>query len=249
MPIPKARLLDVSEAGPHIRDSVRIPLSDLGARQHELPPRTEHLAVADTGTDAASAVAWLTAAGWQATLTEAFELGEPGILRLWEPNGFLAEVAPQLRPGRALDLGCGSGRSAVYLASLGWEVVAVDHLPDAIEMARDLERRYLAEPVVSWIAGDVDDYSDAHGFDLVTSFFFLDRDQLVRRVNELRSGGSLVVETFTAEHRAKFGRPREAFVVQHGELERLLRELEVLVCEQAWRPDGRHTVRYQGRRP
>jgi cyclopropane fatty-acyl-phospholipid synthase-like methyltransferase len=45
------------------------------------------------------------------------------------------EIASELPAGRALDLGCGFGRASIYLASLGWEVDAVDFVPEAIATA------------------------------------------------------------------------------------------------------------------
>lgn len=47
-----------------------------------------------------------------------------------------AEGAPLLRPGRALDLGCGTGTDTVYLARHGWEVTAIDMVPKALSIAR-----------------------------------------------------------------------------------------------------------------
>jgi SAM-dependent methyltransferase len=58
-----------------------------------------------------------------------------------------------LPPGRALDVGCGTGRDAVYLAKHGWEVTAVDSAEEAITKAR---QRGAEEGVeVQWIAADV----------------------------------------------------------------------------------------------
>jgi SAM-dependent methyltransferase len=48
--------------------------------------------------------------------------------RIWfgEPNAALADVASTIRPGRALDLGCGEGGDTVWLAEQGWQVTGVD---------------------------------------------------------------------------------------------------------------------------
>ena len=53
-----------------------------------------------------------------------------------QPRPELAELVRSCRPGRALDIGCGTGANAVFLAGSGWEVVAVDFAPEAIEAAR-----------------------------------------------------------------------------------------------------------------
>ncbi len=60
-----------------------------------------------------------------------------------------------LPPGRALDVGCGSGRDAVHLAKCGWQVTAVDLADAAIAKARQRAEEEGAE--VEWIAGDVSD--------------------------------------------------------------------------------------------
>jgi 2-polyprenyl-3-methyl-5-hydroxy-6-metoxy-1,4-benzoquinol methylase len=53
-----------------------------------------------------------------------------------EANQFLVEVAADLEPGTALDLGCGQGRNALWLAKLGFTVTGLDLSPVAIEQAR-----------------------------------------------------------------------------------------------------------------
>jgi SAM-dependent methyltransferase len=56
-------------------------------------------------------------------------------------------------PGRALDVGCGTGRDAVYLAQRGWAVTGVDGVPQALDGARERGQRAGVE--VKWILGDV----------------------------------------------------------------------------------------------
>ena len=51
------------------------------------------------------------------------------------PPPEVAAALTQLKPGRALDLGCGYGRSSIYLAQNGWRVVGIDFVPEAIAEA------------------------------------------------------------------------------------------------------------------
>src|SRR6266436_1513971 len=52
------------------------------------------------------------------------------------PTPLLVETSKRLTPGRALDLACGAGRNALWLAEQGWSVTAVDGSPAAIEILR-----------------------------------------------------------------------------------------------------------------
>lgn len=65
----------------------------------------------------------------------------------------LVEGPAALPAGRALDVGCGTGTQAVYLAGLGWQVTAVDAVPRALARARDRGRA--AGVTVDWILADV----------------------------------------------------------------------------------------------
>jgi SAM-dependent methyltransferase len=55
-----------------------------------------------------------------------------------EPNRFLVQEVDGLAPGRALDLGAGEGRNAVWLARQGWQVTAVDYSDVGLDKARRL---------------------------------------------------------------------------------------------------------------
>ncbi|WP_090933826.1 class I SAM-dependent methyltransferase [Nonomuraea jiangxiensis] len=76
------------------------------------------------------------------------------------PSAELVELVKELpdpHGRRALDLGCGTGSNAVYLAGLGWDVVGVDTAPNAIKQAR---RRAKAAGVdVRLLVGDVTELS------------------------------------------------------------------------------------------
>ncbi|WP_102142199.1 class I SAM-dependent methyltransferase [Mycobacterium hubeiense] len=65
----------------------------------------------------------------------------------------LVEGPGKLTPGRALDLGCGTGRNAIYLATHGWDTVGVDMVGYALDVAR----RSAAErgAAVRFVQGDV----------------------------------------------------------------------------------------------
>jgi SAM-dependent methyltransferase len=65
----------------------------------------------------------------------------------------LTEGPGALPPGRALDVGCGTGRDAVYLAKHGWQVTAVDFAHAAIAKAKQRAAGYGVQ--VRWVAGDV----------------------------------------------------------------------------------------------
>lgn len=82
---------------------------------------------------------------------------------LWtaEPNRFLVAEVADLPPGRALDLACGEGRHAVWLAGRGWEVTAVDFSRVALDKARRLAGARGVE--VDWLLADVTSHTPAPG--------------------------------------------------------------------------------------
>ena len=87
---------------------------------------------------------------------------------LWRP---LFEGTDAMEPGRALDIGCGSGRDAVHLAGQGWEVTAVDVVDKALDRAR---QRAVEEGVeVQWVKGSVGELARLGlkpGYNLVYDF-------------------------------------------------------------------------------
>jgi SAM-dependent methyltransferase len=77
---------------------------------------------------------------------------------LWtaEPNRLFANEVASLEPGRALDVACGEGRNAVWLAERGWRVTAVDFSDVALAKAERLADARGVE--IEWVLADVLDY-------------------------------------------------------------------------------------------
>ncbi|CAA0080854.1 Ubiquinone biosynthesis O-methyltransferase [Mycolicibacterium vanbaalenii] len=86
------------------------------------------------------------------------------------PSAVLMAVAGELAPGRALEIGCGVGADAVWLAGQGWEVTALDVSRVALERARSRGRQ--AGVHVQWVCARLEDAElSGAGFDLVTAHY------------------------------------------------------------------------------
>lgn len=84
------------------------------------------------------------------------------------PNGALVAEVTGLAPGRALDVGCGEGADAVWLAEHGWDVTALDVSQVALDRAARHARH--AGVTVRWVyAGLVEAALSPGGFDLVSA--------------------------------------------------------------------------------
>jgi len=114
-----------------------------------------------------------------------------------EPSAFLVGEVAALPVGRALDVACGAGRNAVWLARRGWQVTAVDFSEVALRAARQLAAssgvsvEWLEEDAVGWTP-------PARAFDLVTVLYLQlpaaeRRIALARAAGAVRPGGTLLV--------------------------------------------------------
>jgi SAM-dependent methyltransferase len=119
---------------------------------------------------------------------------------LWsaKPNRVLVGEVGSLPPGRALDLACGEGRNAIWLAERGWNVIAVDFSPVAIEKARASAER--AGVQVDFVCADLLEYEpeEPAAHDLVVVLFLqlpANERRLVlgRAAEALAPGGTLLL--------------------------------------------------------
>jgi len=107
-----------------------------------------------------------------------------------EPNRFVAEALGGREPaGRALDLACGEGRNAIWLARRGWRVTGVDLSDVAIERARKLAAAEGVE--AEWVCADLTSYEpDPEAFALVV-ISYLQVPETARRVVLARAAAAL----------------------------------------------------------
>jgi SAM-dependent methyltransferase len=105
------------------------------------------------------------AARWDARYGESDQARWSG-----RPNGRLVAEVAGLAAGHALDVGCGEGADAIWLATAGWAVTAID--VSAVAIGRAQEAARTAGVVVEWITGDVLNTPFSSGaFDLVSLLY------------------------------------------------------------------------------
>jgi SAM-dependent methyltransferase len=162
-----------------------------------------------------------------------------------EPNRFVAQVLGRREPtGRALDLACGEGRNAIWLAKRGWSVTGVDYSDVALERARKLASAEGVE--VDWVRADVTSYeADPGAFALViVSYLQLPgaARQLVlsRAARALAPGGELFMIGHALRNlKEGVGGPRDPSVLWDPDAivaELRAVDLHVARCEEVLRP-------------
>jgi len=169
------------------------------------------------------------------------------------PAGWLVRHRPLYATGRALDLACGRGRNALYLARESFQVEAWDRDAGALEELRATAGSLgLAALTTRLVDLEQTPAIPPASFDLIAVFYYLQRDLTPQIVRALKPGGLLVYETFLLDNHERFNHPRRReFCLNHNELLSLFRELRVLAYrEGASVPDkGPFTAALVAQRP
>ncbi|HEY3515982.1 MAG TPA: methyltransferase domain-containing protein [Gammaproteobacteria bacterium] len=136
------------------------------------------------------------------------------------PTALLADWLPRLPRGRALDVACGAGRNALYLAANGFSVTALDISSVALDRGRRaaLDRGLAIE----WLCADLDEDPErvlpAGDFDLIVWARYVHRTLMPHLVARLDLGGSLVCEQHLATDARVAGPTSAGFRLAPGEL-------------------------------
>lgn len=165
-----------------------------------------------------------------------------------EPSAVLAVIEGLLPSrGRALDVGGGAGRHAVWLARRGLDVTVADISEAGLAIAR--ERAEAAGVRVATAAADLESEPLPAGpWDLVVVFHFLLRPLLGVFSQVLAPGGVLAVVHPTRSNLARHEKPGAAFLLEDGELPGLVKGLSIVRYDEGWLEEGRHEARLVARK-
>jgi tellurite methyltransferase len=161
------------------------------------------------------------------------------------PAGILTELWPLLPAGPALDLACGRGRNALFLAERGRQVTAVDWSPAALDI---LEHRALSLKIparrirrmdeekhptpmgINLVQADLENAKlPVNHYALILCVRYLQRRLFPQICRALRPGGMLLMETYTMAQLDFPGGPRDpAYLLDEGELREAFPELETV---------------------
>ena len=170
------------------------------------------------------------------------------------PTALLADWLDRSPRGRALDIACGAGRNALFLAAAGYAVDAVDISPAGLDRGRRTaaERRI----DVTWHCIDLEERPDAlpsGPYDLVVWVRYVNAALWPAVLSRLAPGGHLLVEQHLVANAEVVGPTSAAFRLAPGELARAAAELLTLYGHEGLvvDPDGRTAALAQliARRP
>ena len=230
-------------AASHIPGSILIPLHQLENRIKEVPNSGSPVAViCEHGIRGVSACRFLAEhgigplynlTGGLKTWSGPTEQGTDGP---WDPNRtvaparFLVENFDLLPKGLVLDLATGEGRNAIYLATRGFDVDAVDVSSESVTRARARARR-LGAPIRA-VVGNVEDGTyilPIETYDVVAVFNYLHRPLFSDIREGLKPGGVVIYQTFTTKQLELAGGPRNPdYLLKPGELAEVFADWEIL---------------------
>lgn len=152
-----------------------------------------------------------------------------------EPSDIVKDFYTLAKTGKVLDIACGTGRNAVFLAEKGFTVDAVDISDVALEKIK--------HPKINKIQADLDFYKiTENSYDLIVNINFLNR-RLVPYIKEgLKKDGGVIFETFTLKDGEDYFQPENReYLLRPNELLRLFSDMYIVYYREAQKikPDGR----------
>ncbi len=160
-----------------------------------------------------------------------------------QPSAFLREMlesdAWMGLGGTALDIACGKGRNAIYLAQRGFAVTALDI--SAVALAEGRRRAQQQDLLIDWRLCDLEagELAPAGGdFDLIVNFNYLQRSLIRPMRQAVKPGGHVIFETYLIDQ-AAVGHPKNPdYLLRHNELLQCFGDFHVLFYREGKFADG-----------
>ena len=147
-----------------------------------------------------------------------------------EPVEFLVEHIGRLTKGKALDIAMGEGRNAVYLTKKGYEVDGVEFSEEGIKKALALAQKN--NVTINAIRADLEKHEhriEKEKYDLISCFYYLQRDLFPEIKEGLKKGGMVICQTFTTDNLKYQPHPKNPdHVLQPNELFRYFLDLRII---------------------
>ncbi|WMS86382.1 methyltransferase domain-containing protein [Pleionea litopenaei] len=261
----------------HCMGSVNIPASTLFDRMHELPVKSATIHLILDQSSQASALQFFNERHFKighqfdwCALTSlshfmASSLLETGAenTKFWRPAPFIEQAIQNLTTEcdsqkQILDVACGSGRDAIYLAMLGHQVYGVDYSATALARAQRTAEHY--ETQAHWAQLDLEKELASTGhiqlpndfpaaFDLVIVCRYLHRPLLPLIKGWLKPGGVVAYQTFLVGCE-KISSPRNPnFLLEPGELASVFSDFTIKRNAVEWLADGRPMSAFVAQKP
>lgn len=142
-----------------------------------------------------------------------------------KPHKLLIELAENLKAGNVLDLACGTGRNAIFLAEKGFKVTAIDNSVVGIEIAKQRAKEKGLK--IDFRVADLekDEFAiEENAYDLVCDFYYLQRELFAEMKKGVKASG-LIISTI---HIYGEGENEGRFLLKEGELKEFFDDFEIL---------------------
>lgn len=258
LPLVDTRSFEVFKKS-HFKSATHLPWPELQQRINELPAKPAQLQLVaeshcleDAQTfliEKGYEVEWcLSASDYRSLVQKSPGLAVSGIESrvLWSPSPLieafvkkyvdysLLDTAP-----RALDIGCGGGRDAVYLSMHGWQITGIDHKETVLQRARQLANFHQQD--IDWKACSVKTQGclPSQPVDLIVVIRYLNRSLFDTIKALLKPNGYVVFQTFVEGVEA-FGSPKNPnYILKKGELAQTFEDFRIIVDRIDLLNDGR----------
>lgn len=165
-----------------------------------------------------------------------------------QPARFLRAVSDLLPGrGRALDVGGGSGRNAIWLARRGLEVTLIDIAANGLALAAEAAQRQGLRLRTACMDLETEPLLPGP-WDLIVDVHFLLRPLVPALAASLAPGGVLVFAHPTVINLQRHARPPRRYLLEERELPGLVRGLQPVLYREGWNQDGRHEAGLVARR-